>query len=70
MPFLLKVSIWGIGLYFVVIFFPFVSEVTYHKRSIHDVWQDWMRVVSRASVLFAIFTVASIVGRVLGLKGE
>jgi hypothetical protein len=66
----LKAAAICLGLYLVALVLSFVSEVTYKKRSIHDVRQGWRVIVIQTSIIFAVFVVASIVWNVLGLKGE
>lgn len=48
-------------LYIVVIGVSFMSEVTYNKRSVHDVKQDWKQIVIRTSLIFSVFLVASFI---------
>ncbi len=53
-------AIW-IGLYLLCLFFSFISEVTYKKRSIQDVRQNWKPLVTQTTLVFVVFTVASVV---------
>jgi hypothetical protein len=70
MPYLLKTVVIWVGIYFIALLFSFVSKVTYKKRSINDVRQDWKSIVIQTSIMFAVFMVASILWGVWGLKGE
>jgi hypothetical protein len=70
MPISLNAAVILVGLYFIALLFSFVSEVTYKKRSIHYVRQDWRRIVIQASIMFVVFLIASIVWKVLGLNGK
>lgn len=68
MHFYLKLAMMFVGLYVVALVFSFVSEVTYKKRSIAEVRQDWKGIVSRTSIMFAVFVVASIIWSLYGPK--
>lgn len=70
MHFYLKLTMIFGGLYIVALFFSFVSEVSYKKRSIADVRQDWKGIVYQTSIMFAVFVVASIIWNFYGHKGE
>ena len=70
MPYSMKAVAIFAGLYFTALFFSFVSEVSYKKRSIADVRQDWKGIVTRTSIMFAVFVVASIIWSYFGQKGN
>jgi hypothetical protein len=53
-------AIW-VCLYLVCLLFSFISEVTYKKRSIKEVRQDWKQIASRTTVTFMVFAIASII---------
>jgi hypothetical protein len=65
-----KLAMIFVGLYVIALVFSFVSEVTYKKRSIADVRQDWKRIVSRTTIIFAVFVIASIIWSFYGPKGK
>ena len=70
MPFFLKVVLMYLGLYFVALMATFVGEVSYKKRSIHQVRQDWKRIAFESSAVFCVFVIATIVWKVMGKTGE
>jgi hypothetical protein len=48
----------------------FISEVTYKKRSLREIRQDWKNIVIQGLIIFAVFTVSSIVWMLLGKSGD
>jgi len=70
MQFYLKVAMIVVWLYALALVFSFVSEVTYKKRSIAEVRQDWKGIVTRTSIMFAVLAVASIIWSIYGQKNK
>jgi len=70
MPFSLKTAAILVGLYFTALLFSFISEVSYKKRAIADVRQNWKSIVTRTSIIFAVFIISSIIWSLYGHQNK
>ena len=57
-----------LGIYIVGLFFTFLSEITYKKRKAKDVKNDFKSIFRRASIIYLVFVLASILYYFLGTK--
>ena len=55
-------------IYFICIFFSFISEITYKKRAPKLVLKDYKRIWIKSSLIFLVFLAGSIFYYKIGVK--
>lgn len=66
---MMKAILFWLCLYLVIMLFAFVSEITYKKKTIKEVRQNFKRVVIETALTFAVFVVASYLWSKFGSSG-
>ena len=56
--------------YIICICFAFLSEITYKHRKIKDVINDYKRIITNSTIIFAIFIISSIIYYMLGFRPD
>jgi hypothetical protein len=56
--------------YMFVLFFSFLSELTYRKRSLADIKADKWKIFWRATISFVVLIVASFIYHILGIGAK
>jgi hypothetical protein len=59
-----------IGLYIIVLFFSFVSEYTYKKKSFSEIKENAKSIIFEATIIFIVMIIASIIYFQLGIKAD
>jgi hypothetical protein len=54
--------------YLLILFFSFVSEITYKKRSITSTFNDFKRISLRSFLYFTVMVVFSCIYYILGIR--
>ena len=66
----MKIVLIFLAIYVVGLFFSFLSEITYRKRTISEVKKDYRRIWRNATIIYCIFVVATSIYYFLGIKTE
>ncbi|HBA71103.1 MAG TPA: hypothetical protein DER40_12845 [Geobacter sp.] len=67
---MIKVILFWICLYLLILIFSFISEITYKKRTIEEVRKNLKQIVIQTSLTFAVFVVASYLWSKYGGSGR
>lgn len=61
------ILIYGL-IYLCCVFFMFVSEITYKKKSLSAVLKDYKSIIIKCTLIFGVFVIASAVYHVMGIS--
>jgi len=57
-------------IYLLILFFTFLSEVTYHKKTLKEVRLNSKQIIIRTTIIFAVMLFATYLYHYLGIKTE
>lgn len=67
---MIKVILFWICLYLLILIFSFISEITYKGKTIREARQNFKQIVVQTSLTFAVFVVASYLWSKYGGSGK
>ena len=67
---IIKTILLFLGIYVIVLFFAFLSEYTYKKKSIAEIKENAKGIFLKITILFAIMIIVSFIFGLMGIRPE
>ena len=68
--FFVKLFLMAFLLYIIGLFFTFLSEFTYKKRSLLEVREDFGKIIKKFTLIYFVFLISSLIYYFLGIRTE